>query len=113
MSFKKGDFHYPLPESSLVFSNLARRWNLNSPIALPEQPDCEKLTYAFFNIKTVPYSLRKSGTVLGAVGKVVFLLKCSENEKKYFHTLLRFAFYSGIGVKTTQGMGMCRIVGEE
>jgi CRISPR-associated endoribonuclease Cas6 len=109
MSFKRSDFNYPLPESSMIFGNLSRRWNLFSPIKFPENPDFTNVSYAFFDIKTQPYSLRKGATILGVKGKLTFVFKGSENELSYYHSLLRFAFYSGIGVKTTQGMGMVRI----
>ena len=36
--------------------------------------------------------------------------KASPKIQKALRLLLNFSFYSGIGVKTTQGMGMCRIV---
>jgi CRISPR-associated endoribonuclease Cas6 len=108
MSFKKGDLHYPLPEPSLLFGNLLRRWNQFSKIGLPEDYDFGDVSFAHFNIQTQPYALRKGGTVLGATGKMTFIF---QNEiSQLCHALLQFAFFSGIGVKTTQGMGMCRIV---
>ncbi len=109
MSFKRGDLHYPLPEPTLVFGNLARRWNLVSPCKLPENPDCGSVSLSFINIKTQPFALRKGGSILGVIGKLTFIFKGEENEIRYYNTLLRFAFYSGIGVKTSQGMGMVRV----
>lgn len=109
-AFKRGDLHYPLPEPALVFANLARRWNLFSPVKLQEKQDYSDLSYANLDIHTEPYALRKSGTVIGSVGKLTFIMKGSEIDRCYYRTLLRFAFYSGIGVKTTQGMGMCRVI---
>ncbi len=109
MSFKRGDLHYPLPEASLIFGNLSRRWNLFSDHKLPENPDCTNVSYSYLNIKTEPFSLRKGGTILGVIGKLTLIFK-NINNMKWYHALLRFAFYSGIGVKTTQGMGMSRII---
>ncbi len=108
MSFKRGDLHYPLPEPALIFGNLARRWNLVSPLKLPENPDCSSVSLSFVDIKTRPFALRKGGTIIGVTGKLSFVFKGDENEILYFNTLLRFGFYSGIGVKTAQGMGMVR-----
>ncbi|MEI7589896.1 MAG: CRISPR-associated endoribonuclease Cas6 [Deltaproteobacteria bacterium] len=108
MSFKKGDLHYPLPEPALLFRNLLRRWNQFSEIELPDDCDFGDVSFAHFDLQTHPFTLRKGGTVLGATGKLTFIF---QNETSQIcHALLQFALYAGIGVKTTQGMGMCRIV---
>ncbi len=109
LSFKRGDLHYPMPEAALIFGNLSRRWNLFSELKLPENPECENIGYSFFDLKTTPYALRRGGTVIGVEGRIEFILKESEERRRYFETLLNFGFYSGIGIKTTQGMGMCRV----
>jgi CRISPR-associated endoribonuclease Cas6 len=113
MAFRRGDLHYPLPEPALIFDNLARRWNLFSPFKLPEKPDCFNVSYSNVRVETKPFALRKGGTVLGAVGKLTFIFAGSAEERLLFRALLRFAFYAGIGVKTTQGMGMCRTVSSD
>ncbi|QTA81100.1 Putative CRISPR-associated endoribonuclease Cas6 [Desulfonema limicola] len=110
MSFKKGDLHYPLPEPKLIFGNLSRRWNMFSQFTIPEDFSFENISFSNLNIKTTPYALRKKGTILGVTGKMTFIIKADQEVLHCCNTLLRFAFYSGIGVKTTQGMGMCRIL---
>ena len=110
VSFKRGDLHYPLPDPGMIFGNLARRWNLFSSEKVPEKPICMDVSYSFFDIRTEPYALRKGGSILGTVGKLTFIFQGNEETRRYYQTLLDFAFYSGIGVKTTQGMGMCRII---
>lgn len=110
VSFKRGDLHYPLPEPSLIFGNLVRRWNLFSSLQLLERPECFDVSYASFDLSSKPFHLRKGGTILGAKGKLTFIFDGDEETRRYYHTLLRFAFYAGIGVKTTQGMGLCRIL---
>jgi len=110
VSFKRGDLHYPLPEPGQIFSNLARRWNSFSIYKIPDKPDCLDVSYGYFDVHTEQYSLRKGGTVIGAVGDLTFVFQGDEDSLRYYRTLLNFAFFSGIGVKTTQGMGMCRII---
>ena len=110
MSFKRGDLHYPLPEPTMIFSNLARRWNLFCSETLDESRPCLDVSYSNFDIWTEPYTLRKGGAVLGAVGRLTFIFLGENETVRYCRTLLAFAFFSGIGVKTTQGMGMCRII---
>lgn len=110
ISFKRGDLHYPLPDPCMIFGNLAKRWNLFSSEKVPEKPICTDVSYSFLDIHTEPYALRKGGSILGTVGKLTFIFQGNEDARRYYQTLLDFAFYSGIGVKTTQGMGMCRII---
>lgn len=111
VSFKRGDLHYPLPEPGLIANNLTRRWNAVSSWPLPTQPSWEEIGVSFLNLKSQPYPLRKGGTIVGVTGKLTFIGKGSPEKLRQFNTLLRFAFYAGIGVKTTQGMGMCRLAG--
>lgn len=107
VSFKKGDLHYPLPEPVLLFRNLLRRWNQFSEITLSDDFDFENVSFAHFDLKTHSFALRKGGTVRGFTGKLTFIFQ--DQISQLCHVLLQYAFYAGIGVKTTQGMGMCRI----
>lgn len=109
-AFKRGDLHYPLPEPGLLLHNLVRRWDLFSPMPFPVKIDPGKVSFSYMRIQTQPYPLRKGGTVLGCIGKLTFLIDAKEKEAASYGTLLRFAFFSGIGVKTAQGMGMCRLL---
>ena len=110
LSFKRGNLHYPLPEPAMIFSNLARRWNLFCAHKIDPAPSCLDVSYSFLKIRTEPYFLRKGGSVLGVVGQLTFVFQGGNDAICYYRTLLNFAFFSGIGVKTTQGMGMCRIL---
>ncbi len=111
LSFKRSDTFYPFPEPSLLFRNILTRWNAFSPEPFSEDLDFSRITFADFNIKTRPYPLRHRATAIGCVGAIGFLFKqCPQEIAEVCHTLLRFAFYSGIGVKTTQGMGMVMMI---
>jgi len=110
MAFKRGDLHYPLPDPVLVFGNLLRRWNELAPFKFPDFPVLDSVSYSFIDIKTAPYPLRKGGTILGCTGKLIFIFKAAPPDLSFLNLLLNFGFYSGIGVKTSQGMGMCRVI---
>lgn len=110
LSFKRSDLNYPLPDPKLVYGNLARRWNLFADFAVPEEVDCTQVSFSKFNISTVPFPLRKGATVIGVIGKITFIFAGSSAQRQIWHALLRFAGYAGIGVKTPQGMGLCRII---
>lgn len=109
LSFKRGDIHYPLPEPAMIAGNLVRRWNMFSEIPLPRNDGWDNISFSFLNIKTQPFALRKGGTIVGVTGNLSLISKGYLEERRCFETLIRFAFYAGIGVKTTQGMGMCRM----
>jgi len=111
MAFKRGDVHYPLPEPAMIFQNLLRRWNAASPFPLDAQRlDFSRVTFSKLNIRTEPFALRNGGTIVGCRGRLSFLTsQCSEEIRFVCGVLLRFAFYAGIGVKTTQGTGMARV----
>ncbi len=107
LSFKRSDTFYPFPEPSLLFRNILTRWNAFSLQPFTEAPDFSRISFSHFNIKTRPYPLRHGATAIGCVGDIGFLFKqCSQETTAACQTLLRFAFYAGIGIKTTQGMGM-------
>ncbi|MBF0550813.1 MAG: CRISPR-associated endoribonuclease Cas6 [Deltaproteobacteria bacterium] len=112
VSFKRGDLHYSMPEPGLIFGHLVKRWNRFAPDLMPENLTGQGVSYSFFDIHTAPYALRNGGTILGAVGQLTFIFECDVPIQRLYRTLLRFAFYSGIGVKTTQGMGLCRVIEE-
>lgn len=113
VAFKRGDMHYPLPEPALIFRNLARRWNRLTRLPVPDDFDFGRVSCSHFKLRTQSHALRKGGTIIGAVGTVHFHFHKRDQELAFCcQTLLRFAFYAGVGVKTGQGMGMCRSPGK-
>jgi CRISPR-associated endoribonuclease Cas6 len=67
------------------------------------------LTVARYKIETRMLDFGRYRQV-GFVGEVEFLLKKSGDDitKKIFHLLATFSFYSGVGYKTTMGMGQAK-----
>lgn len=103
----------PFPVPELVIGSLLERWNQFAPVALPEEARryaAECLIPSRFEIKSRTVSVA-GGVQNGFVGRVSFK---SLNYDRYWmslmHTLARFSFYSGVGVKTAMGMGQCRRV---
>lgn len=106
-----------LPEPHLVFGSLARSWNALAPA--PLQLDAKALaTYLqehavvkrIERLKTQMLHYQRSPQV-GFVGLVTYGLQ-AENEiaRLQLNILADFAFYAGVGMKTTMGMGQCRRV---
>lgn len=99
------------PEPRLVFSSLLRHWNTFSDVKLSEEYQ-ELLP----SIKVSSYSLRtelihfSKYKMLGFKGKTEYRLpeRCPSDFYKAMNALADFAFYAGVGAKTTMGMGQTR-----
>jgi len=105
----------PLPET--VFGSLARSWNATAPPhfgidrrALRAYLDECVVIKRIDNLQTQMLRFRKSPQV-GFVGRVIYELMSDDIAlRAQLNALADFAFYAGVGYKTTMGMGQCRRV---
>jgi len=116
-AFKRNGFDYPLPDPGTVFKSLYRKWTTYSPVKLPEglqEVIHNKLALTGCWIKTRKISLSEKAKALGFTGRAVFYTK-EKDEKllQALNALALFAEFSGVGKKTTMGMGRVRIPAEE
>jgi CRISPR-associated endoribonuclease Cas6 len=100
---------YPLPE--LVIGSLLDRWNAFAPIAFPaeaRQYASECLALGRFELKSRKVTVA-GGVQNGMIGSVSF---ATLNYDRYWmslmQTLARYSYYSGVGAKTSMGLGQCR-----
>ncbi|MGQ9627966.1 MAG: CRISPR-associated endoribonuclease Cas6 [Anaerolineae bacterium] len=106
-----------LPEPALTFGSLLRSWNNLAPLPLQMDKDA-LMAYVEEHVVIKQLSgletrmLRFSRSPqLGFVGKVTYgLMAEDEASRCQINALADFAFYAGIGMKTTMGMGMVRRV---
>ena len=108
-TFRRNDIDLPFPLPELVFKGLVKKWNTFSPI--PISVDLRK----FYNLlKVSKYSLRsykvefsKAGKLTAFWGYAIYdLSEVKDREaRKWFSVLLNFARWSGVGRKTTMGLG--------
>jgi len=107
--FKRKGAHYPLPEPRLVFGSLIDRFRAHAPV---EPPDWLSETLTRTTLRT--YSLRTRGIehevrAVGFVGRAVFHLpRASEDEMRWLGALWKFAFFAGVGAKTSLGFGQVK-----
>ena len=112
-SFKCGNTHLPLPVPELIVNSIDRQ--LMPQIAKELSVDPEKILELIhlkeYRIRSV-YNRKNYGSIASFKGKTRWQIdkRASQRERDAIRILFNFAFYSGIGVKTTQGMGMCRII---
>jgi CRISPR-associated endoribonuclease Cas6 len=104
-----------LPQPELAFGSLARSWNSLAP--LPLQVDWKALG-AYVEEHVVVKRLHglethmlrfRSAPQVGFVGQVTYgLMADNEAARCQLNGLADLAFYAGVGMKTTMGMGQCR-----
>ena len=120
----------PFPLPLLVFQSLALRWTMFSGVPLPE----ELLTFvehfvvlSRHQVQTEILTFKQKSKQVGFVGVAEFtVVKKNEHLAKsdsslhgqlqsrigefsrMLGMLMAFSFYSGVGIKTTSGMGMVK-----
>jgi CRISPR-associated endoribonuclease Cas6 len=106
-SFKQKQCIQPFPLPELVFNSLLRKWNHFAPVELHfSEIEWTGLVSAY-DLKT--HALRlEGGAEIGCQGWVKYLFLDSE-QARIASILANFAFYSGVGRKTTMGMGQVQL----
>ncbi|AWR87975.1 CRISPR-associated endoribonuclease Cas6 [Meiothermus taiwanensis] len=110
--FRRKGHSYPLPEPRLVFDSLTQRWNAFAPVKVPleVQEAWERLMVGSFQGRTHRIAPNEDERGMGFVGRVVYFLpKASPTEAQWLQALGRFAFYAGVGAKTSLGFGRVRM----
>lgn len=108
LSFKIGDNFECLPLPELFFKSLHKRWNNFSDIKFDDSllALLNKVSTSYFDISTDKLN---SSTIklIGCKGKVSYRItnKVNKDFIHYINTLSDFAYFSGVGVKTSLGMG--------
>ncbi|MBD1835385.1 CRISPR system precrRNA processing endoribonuclease RAMP protein Cas6 [Cyanobacteria bacterium FACHB-472] len=106
-SFKQSRGIQPFPLPELVFGSLLRRWNAFAPEELNfPAVEWEGLVSAY-ELKT--YALKmEGGSEIGSQGWVRYRFPNAE-QAKLATVLAHFAFFSGVGRKTSMGMGQAQL----
>lgn len=105
----------PFPSPAMLFGSLAAAWNEHLPIPL-DKPAIR--AYAEETVVVGLYRLESrmfrywGQPQIGATGIITYLLQDRQNQElgRALNLLADFAFYSGVGYKTTMGMGQVRRV---
>lgn len=115
-TFRRGDKNMPLPLPRLVFQGLYEKWHHFCP-ERPLKGDLLDFVdrYVFpseFNIHTDTINYGKNALFVGFVGNCTFgmgrqVARIYPDYSRQLDLLARLAFYTGVGQKTTMGMGQC------
>lgn len=108
------------PEPAIVFESLAKQWELFAPTHLRMAADNltprhieawseEHVIISRYTLHTRYLPSSKFGQT-GFIGEVIYEVKGipTAPEALWLSSLARFALFSGVGYKTTIGMGQCR-----
>ncbi|MEU8305920.1 CRISPR system precrRNA processing endoribonuclease RAMP protein Cas6 [Actinomadura sp. NPDC048955] len=104
----------PFPEAEWVFADLYRKWNTFAPdAALGEttaQLVAQNLEVADYRLAMAEHLIKVNvPPVRGSVGRIVYRVadtrRSSAEARAGLEALVRFSAYSGIGDRTTTGMG--------
>lgn len=106
--FRHGPWDYPLPHPEMLFTSLYRKWKAFWTFPLSEK----ELKYMVYkNVYILAHKIRVQkvdfsfSTLRGFVGNVVIGVK-DEELSRLLHALLKFGEFSGVGRKSTMGMGV-------
>jgi CRISPR-associated endoribonuclease Cas6 len=120
-AFHSGGLSVPLPLPGLIYGSLVLAWNTFSPVALPVTmgdfvDQC--IGVARHRIASRMVRIGEQEQQVGFTGKVQFVVvpqaKSGFSVDEYrvrlqmLELLTQFAFYVGVGVRTTVGMGQMR-----
>ncbi len=108
----KGTRNTLFPQSELVFGSLFNRWNAFSPLKLDtglRQCFEAHILLARYRLQTAMLNFAGYQEA-GFTGRCNYLLDnaLTEEQLRSINALADFAFYSGVGAKTTMGMGQAR-----
>ena len=104
-----------LPQPELVFGSLLRRWNALSPVPIhPELRQWFQEALGISEVRRLSTRMLEFGRFRekGFIGEVVFeaLGPWTQEALRGLNALADFAFFAGVGHKTTMGMGQVRRV---
>ena len=129
--FKSMGQYFPMPTPRLVFGNLIDRWQAFSGVPVPTDFHDfveQYIVVGDYDLRTQPVVLKQGTQIKGCVGKVSYMIAKRNHTFEKNHPiraasvkqnrialirltgmLAEFANYSGLGIKTTQGMGTVSI----
>ena len=104
-AFRQGKYDTALPTPESVFNSIMKRWNRYSGIAIDALP-LNSVFPSFFNLYTEVVSDSRS-KFIGCTGEISYRLlgNLEPIQIKQINALADFAFYCGVGRKTTMGNG--------
>lgn len=115
--FRRKGVGVPLPEPELVYGSLWQKWKAFSDVKVDEKVYKEMLSalaLSAMDCRTKTWKYPRH-VIKGFVGIAEFELvkRVSDDARTLFGALSSLAFFTGVGYKTSMGMGQCRMVEQD
>ncbi len=111
-AFRSGGQTVPVPLPDLVYGSLVDTWNAFSPVAVSEEArrfGAECLAISRYRLSTRAVSGKGGSVHIGFVGECQYTaLRHDRYWQGVIQMLTDYAFYAGVGYRTTAGMGQAR-----
>lgn len=112
-AFKRDGKYVDYPDLRLVYGSLMRKYSAASEeLDMYDEETLEELVrnseIIRYRLQTMPFPLEKV-QINGFVGNVCIKIKGTETLANYIRLLCRFGEYSGVGIKTSMGMGAMQL----
>lgn len=112
-SFKSNNSYQLFPSVEFIFKNLIRRWNVVSQSFYIDDEDAvgaliQNINIAGYNLYS-SYFHMKDAKIPAFKGELRLSAKLSLPLMELFKLLMLFAEYSGVGIKTSLGMGAVKV----
>ena len=114
VSFRIDNYDAPYPRSELIFASLADKWTQAQMPASVDKKEIRKLAEQLrltqWQGQSKEFYFARDRGTLGFWGNFVYNIEAlSEDVRRVFLLLAKFAEYSGVGRLTAQGFGQTRI----
>lgn len=107
-TFKQAGEYVLYPTTDLIMQSLTNKWNDFADRFVLEDMVWDNCKISRYNLRSALYHL-KGAKIQGFTGYVDILFWGSESMIRLGNLICGFAKYSGIGIKTTLGMGGTRV----
>lgn len=111
-TFRRKGLNVPLPDPQLVYGSLFQKWQTFSGLPASEELFQEMSSVIALTRTRISTSMWRFPrfVLVGFEGTAVYELTKSVSRDAYllFAALSKLSFYTGVGYRTTMGMGQCR-----
>jgi CRISPR-associated endoribonuclease Cas6 len=116
-TFKRNRVDYPFPSPELVFKGLVKKWlsfsDITPEVDLREFYDLVEIER--YSLRTTKVIFSSAGKLTAFVGEIFYNFSGVKNGEalRWFGALLELSMWSGVGRKTTMGLGKVKVLSKE
>lgn len=108
-AFKSGGRYIFYPDLRLIYQSLMQKYSaVSDTLEMADEDTLETITerseIVKFRLQTVPFPMEKV-RITGFCGQITIKTTGPETLARYIRMLLQFGEFSGVGIKTSMGMG--------